>query len=231
MRQDLDAARRFQRVHGQERIRHGAPAGEQPVVAQDHLLAAAQVGHQPRFLVLAQRHAFIVVIGEPAQREHRLLRDRQQPLLLRGHGDAVRGMRVHHAADFGPRLVHGAVDDEAGRVDVIRRVQHGLAVVVHLDQARRRDLVEHHAVRVDQELVRRVRHARRDMREDQVVPAEVRHQPVRGRQVDAHLPFGVGDAVFYGFDELDLRHVRPPRGHVSESLDRCIVPAPRAKVC
>ncbi|MNT08245.1 hypothetical protein D3C72_1429810 [compost metagenome] len=137
------------------------------------------------------------MVGQPGQREHRLLRNRQQARLLRRDGDAVRGMRVHHAADFGARLVHGAVDDEAGRVDVIRRFQHGLPFVVDLDQARRRDLVEHHAVGVDQELVRRIGHARRDMREDQVVPAEVGHQPVGRGKVDAHLPFRVGNAVSY----------------------------------
>src|SRR5256885_1387845 len=52
-----------------------------------------------------------------------------------------------------------------------------------------RDLVEQHAVGVDQELVGLARHARRDVGEDQVVPAEVGDQPVGGGQLDAGLPF------------------------------------------
>ena len=39
------------------------------------------------------------------------------------------------------------------------------------------------------------RHARRDVGEDQIVPAIKRHQPVSRSQIDPRLPFFGGDLV------------------------------------
>ena len=65
-----------------------------------------------------------------------------------------------------------------------------LAVEIDLDEARRGDLVERHAVRIDEEVVLRSGNARRDVREDQIVPAVQRDEPVARGEVDAQLPFG-----------------------------------------
>jgi hypothetical protein len=86
--------------------------------------------------------------------------------------------------------VHGAVDREAGWIDVVRRLGNLAAVEVDLDQRRRGDFLEHHAVRVDQEMVLRAGHARRDVGKHQVIPSEQRSETVRGREIDSRFPFG-----------------------------------------
>ena len=60
-----------------------------------------------------------------------------------------------------------------------------VAVDVDLHQARRGDLLEQQAVRIDQEVMLRPRHARRDVREDHVVPAVQCDQPVGRGEIDA----------------------------------------------
>ena len=86
------------------------------------------------------------------------------------------GRRAADPADAPPAGI-GAVEWRQ-RVDLA-------AVEGHLDEAGRGDLAEHPAVGVDQEVVFRTGHARRDVGEDQIVPAVQRHQSVAGSQVDA----------------------------------------------
>ena len=167
------------------------------MVGQDHEVLVAQVRLQPRFLVMIQRHAFIAVVGQAGEDEQRLLRQGQQALLLRRHGDARRGVNVQHAADIVAHLVHGAVNGVTGRVDVERAVHQLVARQVDLDQARRRDFVEHQAIGVDQEIFR-TRYLGRDMGEDQIIPAIEGDQPVAGGEVDACTPFGLGNQILHG---------------------------------
>ncbi|MNT64795.1 hypothetical protein D3C72_2027250 [compost metagenome] len=84
---------------------------------------------------------------------------------------------MQHAHRVLAGRVDTAVDGEAGRIDVVVRRHDLLAVQVDLDQAGGSDFVEHHAVGIDQEMLG-ARHLGRDMREDQVIPAKQRHQPV-----------------------------------------------------
>src|SRR5439155_14262222 len=79
---------------------------------------------------------------------------------------------------------------------LVRAVHHLAAFEIDLDEARRRHLVERHAVRIDQEVVIAVGHARRQVREDQIVPAEVRDQPVTSREIDAQAPLRFTDLRF-----------------------------------
>src|SRR5438045_4377205 len=72
------------------------------------------------------------------------------------------------SADGDHRYIHSFLHD-------------ALPILVDLDQAGGGDLVEEHAVGVDQEMILRSRHARRDVRVHEVFPAEVRDEPVAGR--------------------------------------------------
>ena len=90
-------------------------------------------------------------------------------------------------------LVDRRMDGEAGRVDAVFALAELVAVKIDLHQARRRDFLEHQPVRVDQEVMVGARQACRDMREDEIVPVEHRHQPIAGGEVDAELPFRVAD--------------------------------------
>ncbi|KAG1385645.1 hypothetical protein G6F60_014763 [Rhizopus arrhizus] len=101
---------------------------------------------------------------------------------------------MQHAHRILAGRVDTAVDGEAGRVDVVFRRHDLVAVQVDLDQAGRRDLVEHHAVGVDQEMLG-ARHLGGDVRENQVIPPEQRHQPIQGGQVRADLPFCCADLI------------------------------------
>ena len=99
-------------------------------------------------------------------------------------------VHVQDADDVGPRRVDRAVDDEARRVHRVGARRHLRAVGVDLHEARRGDLVEEHPVGIDEEVVRGARQARRDVREDQVVPPEERDEAIAGGQIDAKPAFG-----------------------------------------
>ena len=79
------------------------------------------------------------------------------------------------------------------RVHSVFARHHDVAVEIDFDQVRRTDFVEHEAVRVDQKMVLRPRHARRQMGEDHVGPAVVINQPISGGKVHTHLPLFAAD--------------------------------------
>ena len=186
---------------------------EQAVVAQHQEALVAQVAHEARPLVVVERHALVVVVGERGEHEDRVLRQGEQALGLRGDGDAVDAVHVQHALRVRARGVHGAVDGEPGRVDLVGAFEHLAALEVDLDEARGRDLLEEHPVRVDEEVVLRPRHPRRDVREDEVVPAEAGDEAVAGGEVDAPCPLLRADG---GADAAGrFVHGASPGGHRS----------------
>ena len=206
LRPNLDRAHGLEQVHVQERVGHRRADGQQTMVAQHQETRVAQVGHQPRLLVVAQRDAFIVVIAQARQHEDRLLRQRQHTALLRRHRQAVERVHVQHALRVVACAMHGAVDREAGRVDRVLAVVQLVAMDVDAHQARCGDLVEHQPVRVDQEFVMATRHAGADVGEHQVIPLEKGHQAVGGGQIDPGLPFLGADLVFQARDVQTVSH-------------------------
>lgn len=210
LRPHLHHAGRFQPVHGLERFGHALSHRQQAMVAQDQVLAGAQVAHQARLFLGIERQAFVVVICQRTQRDEGELRQRQQAVLLRRHRHSVDGMRVQDAHGVLAGRVDTAVDGEARRIDVVCRVHHLAPVQVDLDQAGRGDLVKHHAVGVDEEMLG-AGHLGRDVGEDQVIPAEQRHQPVERRQILAHLPFRFADLLAHAGGQRSCRiHVSSP---------------------
>ena len=91
--------------------------------------------------------------------------------------------------------MHGRMDDEARRIDRVIGAAQNVALLVHLDQRRGGDFLEEHAVGVEQEMVVRVRNARRDMGAGHVAPPVLGGKLVAGREIDPHLPFVLGHAV------------------------------------
>ena len=166
------------------------------MVPQDERGLVTEIRHEPRLLVVTQRGALEIVVAQAREHRDRMLGDGEQARPLRRDGDAVQRVRVQHALGVVARGVDGAVDDEARGVDGKGRVLELLALLVDLDQARGGDLVEEHAVRIDQELVRRARHPRRDVGEHEVLPAEACHEPVAGGEIHPHRPFFGRDLVF-----------------------------------
>jgi hypothetical protein len=106
LRVDLDAAGVLEGVHREEGIGNRLAHDQQAVVAQHQEVGGAQVGLQARLLVVAQGHAFVVVVRQRGQHEGRLLADGQHAALLRADGHAGARVRVQHAAGVGARLVH-----------------------------------------------------------------------------------------------------------------------------
>jgi hypothetical protein len=99
------------------------------------------------------------------------------------------------------------MDHVAGEVDaVVRGIRDDLAIEIDLDQRGRRDLLVHHAERIDQEMLVAARHARRDMVEVQVGHAVEIDKAVAGREIDAGLPFGGIDVRRPRVRGVDLRH-------------------------
>src|SRR5262252_2975643 len=95
---------------------------------------------------------------------------------------------MQHAFCVLARSVDCAVDGEPRRIDVVRTAHHLLTVEIHLDKARRGDLVEQHPIRIEQEMMLRSWHPCRDVSEDQVVPVVKRYQPVTCSEVHPLLP-------------------------------------------
>ena len=198
-------------VHVVKGIGNRGAAGQEAVIAQDHHIEAAEVAHQALLLVQIQRDAFVVVIGDAIPVAHRVLGQGQQALLLRRHRQPGLGVGVHHAGDIGPRPMHRAVDHITGLVDAVTGgVLDDLAIQRHLDQAGGGDLVEHQAVGVDQEMMLRPRHARRNVGEDQVGHAVRRRQPITGGERHPLLPLFGGNA----FLQRGLADFADDCGHV-----------------
>ncbi|MNS26248.1 hypothetical protein D3C72_581650 [compost metagenome] len=143
------------------------------MVTQDHHRLVAQVGYQPSLLIHVQRNPFIGVVRHLAIKLHGHLVERQQPTFQRRHRTTCPGVGVQHTTGILAGSMDGAVDDETGRVDRVRRRFHWPALQVDLHQAGGRDLIEQQAVRVDQEVVLRPRQAQGNMGEDQVAHTEM----------------------------------------------------------
>ena len=188
----LHGAGPFEMVHALEGGGDRAADRQRAVIAQQHVVLAAEILLQARALVMIERYAFVVVIGEIVGDELRGLVHRQQALHAACHRGAVRRVQVEHAAGVLAHFVDRRMDGEAGRVDAVVALGELVAVEIDLDQARGRDLVEHQAVGIDQEMMFRSRHARGDVGVDQIVPAIMRDQPVAGGEIDALGPLGLG---------------------------------------
>jgi hypothetical protein len=91
---------------------------------------------------------------------------------------------------------------EPGDVDAVAviRLQHRAAVDVDRDQARCRDLVVEHPVRIDQVVLGRRRNARADVVVGEIGHAVERDQPVARRKVDPARPLDVADAAAHVVD-------------------------------
>src|SRR5260221_8307090 len=97
-------------------------------------------------------------------------------------------MCVDDAADIRARRVDGAMNGDPRLVDAGALWREDLAVEVDPDERGRRDLLEHRAERIDQEMLVVARYPRRDMGVDDIVHAVERHQPVAGGEGDARFP-------------------------------------------
>jgi len=170
------------------------------MIAQHKEGTVAQIGHQSRLLVIAERDALVIVVGQTRQHDHRLLRDGKQAVLLGRNGDAVLRMHVNDAGGIFARGVNGTVDREAGRIDRIPVVEQNVAVQVDLHQTRRRDFLKQHPIRIDKEGVLGAGHPRRNVGEDQVVPAVQGDEAVAGGKIDPELPFVLGYPVADAFE-------------------------------
>ena len=199
-RVDLDLAGALQVVHEFDGLADRGTQREQAVVAQDHRAAGrAEVAGEAGTLVHVEGHAFVAVVGQLAVEAQRVLRQRQQAFLHIGDRHACAGMGVQHRLRLGARVVDAAVDHEAGLVHAhADGVVDDLAFAVDLHQRGRGDLVEHHAERVDQEVVLWARHAGGEVREDEVGPLVLRRDLVGGGEVDADVPLFLADAIADG---------------------------------
>ena len=197
-----------------EAFRDAGPRSEQPMIAQYHRVAVAEVLDQALALLQVQRGAFVVVIGDVAEAHARLRDVAHEAAFHRGHRHAGQRVGVDHAIDVVARRVHRAVNHVAGLVDtVVGGVENDFAVDVDLDHAGGGHLLVQHAVGVDQELVVCSRHARRNVVGDHLGHAEFMHEPVAGGEIDACVPFFLADLfahrLFFRVDLGDRHGVSP----------------------
>jgi hypothetical protein len=180
------------------------------VIVQQHDVLVSQIPLQTRTFVEIERDAFVVVERQIRNHQLRGLVQRQEPLLRRRYGGAVRGMQMHDASCVLAHFVNRRMDREAGRVDGIGGFRHRLTRKINLDQTAGGNLLEHHPVGIDQEMMFGTGDARRNMGEDQVIPAVEGDEPVTGGQIDADRRFGGGRRR--RFEWLNLSgHASSPR--------------------
>src|SRR4051794_15384903 len=98
---------------------------------------------------------------------------------------------MEHATGIFAHFVNGRVNGEAGGVDAVIALAELVAVEINLHEARSGDFVEHQAIRIDQEMMLRSRHARGDVRINQIVPAVMGDETVAGSEIDPLVPFGL----------------------------------------
>ena len=92
-------------------------------------------------------------------------------------------MCVQYATSVFAGRVYRAVNREAGRIDVIGRIENDVPVDVDFDETARRHLFEHQPVSIDEKMIIRTGNSRRDMREYQVIPPKHGDKPVAGGEV------------------------------------------------
>ena len=126
--------------------------------------------------------------------ELRGLVHRQQAFHAARDCRSIRCVEMKHATGILADLMDRRMDGEARRVDAVFALAELVAVKIDLHEARRGDFLEHQPVRVDQEVMVRPRHARRDVGVDQVVPAVQRDETIAGGEIDALVPLGVRHA-------------------------------------
>jgi len=188
----LHGAGPLQVKHALERGCDRASHRQGAVIAQQQVVLVAEVFLDARALIVVERDAFIVVIGEVAGDELRSLVQRLQAFEATRDRNAVGGVEMQHAAGILADLMDRGVNGETRRIDAVLAFGQQITVEVDLDQAGRGDLIEHQSVRIDQEVMFRSRHAGGDVGVDEVVPAIERHQAIGGGEIDALRPFRLG---------------------------------------
>src|SRR4029078_8565070 len=98
-------------------------------------------------------------------------------------------MEMEDAGGVVPGGMHRAVYRETRRIYVVPGGTDFTALRIHLDEIGGADLIEHHAVWGDQEMMFGARAARGDMGEDQIVPPEKRDEAIARGQGEAPRPF------------------------------------------
>ncbi|MCY1304123.1 hypothetical protein D9M70_538680 [compost metagenome] len=149
----------------------------------------AEVLNEPFLLVKRQGDALVVVVPKTPVELHGNLVEGQQSGSLGRDSTTSPSVGVQHAHRIVPACVNRAMNDEAGRVDLVWRRIDGLSCQVDLNQAGCGDLVEHEPVWVDQEMMFRPRQTHRNVGKGQICHAEVSDEPVAGCQLFSQHPF------------------------------------------
>ena len=158
--------------------------------------------------------AFIIVEGELAADQHRGLRQWQKTFRMRGRPPDPAGVCKCITACASSRAMWiaewmvkpaGLVMNGVGST--------GLPWTSTLTSARSGHFLEHQIVGVEQEMMLGAGNARRQVGEDEVVPAVIGDHPVGRGEIDADCPFLVADLAFERGDiDRDRRAARPSRG-------------------
>jgi hypothetical protein len=138
-------------------------------------------------LLRAQARPVVVVIAHLSRIGDAELVDRLQALGLRRDRGAADRVQVHHARCLGARLVDGAVDDPARRIDRLPAARLVGAGDVDLEQVGGGDLLEQHAERNEEKAPGRIGQAARQVRVDQVVHAAPGEHAVAGGELAPRL--------------------------------------------
>ena len=189
----------FERVEVAPGFRDRPTAAHQAVIAEDDIVVLPQVGDDPLALVQVGGRPLIVVIAEPVVKAQFVLGERQDAFGQARGRHALDRVGVGRADQVVPGHVDARMNGEARSIDTVTaRIQQHVAVHVHLDQRRGGDLREHHAERVQQEVVVRSWHAGGEVGAAQVGEAVPRRQAVECREFDADFPLLRRDLVLDG---------------------------------
>src|ERR1700754_3474337 len=104
-------------------------------------------------------------------------------------------MKVNDAERILSSSVNGALNREAGGIDVVSGVHDLLAVEIDFDKTRGGHFIEQHAIWIQQEMVFGAGHTGRKVSEDEIVPSVESDKAICGSKIDTSLPFFGGNKV------------------------------------
>ncbi len=145
----LDLTGAFQPVHADKGLSYGFPTGEKSMIAENEYVVRAQIRAEAGALVEIETGAFEIVIRDLAviaESVHGYGEDTRFEACYRHAGDSV---GVEDALDVWASHVDGAMDHEAGGIDLLLLIANDIATGIDLDQIRGVHLVEAKAIRID----------------------------------------------------------------------------------
>ena len=194
-RPDLRLRRHFKEVMQDESLGNRFRRDEDAVIAQDRNPVGAQVAVEHVLHSGLELEAGEFMIRQAAMEQHRLLRDREEPVALGGNCHVGRRVGVEDGIHVRSAPRQSRMNDQGTAAERPFGAEKRPSVEVVFLQARRRHLAEHEVAGLDQDGIHFAGNPCRQVIIGEVADAEMIHQPIGRSEFPPALPFRVGNAL------------------------------------